>query len=131
MPRKAEYERVRKRMAEDPEFAEHYKAQKAAQDQRRYRSGKKKPGKKSKEQVRKIQLKKLGWTPETFEKAKHDQNNRCAICREEKPLVADHKHIVPPVPRAALCNNCNALLGFAQEKLEILGAAIQYLKKWN
>lgn len=66
------------------------------------------------------------------------QNNCCAICNKPehrllktgdvKPLSVDHNHITGVV-RELLCNDCNALLGFANEDLEILQNAILYLQK--
>ena len=64
------------------------------------------------------------------------QQNRCAICGQYekrytktgdiKPLSVDHNHITGEV-RGLLCNDCNALLGFANEDKEILLNAIKYL----
>lgn len=66
------------------------------------------------------------------------QGNCCAICGKPeqrllktgdiKPLSVDHNHITGEV-RELLCNDCNALLGFAKENLEVLENAIQYLQK--
>lgn len=58
------------------------------------------------------------------------QNNKCAICGNEfgddlKGFV-DHSHETGKV-RGVLCTKCNTLLGFANDNIEILKAAIEYL----
>ena len=69
------------------------------------------------------------------------QDGRCAICGEPeteqyhgtgvvKSLAIDHDHI-EDLHRGLLCQNCNKLLGFAQEDIEILAKAIAYLKFWH
>lgn len=68
------------------------------------------------------------------------QKNTCAICGEYetrvtktgdiKPLSVDHNHITGKV-RALLCNDCNALIGFAKENQEVLKNAITYLQKYK
>ncbi len=64
------------------------------------------------------------------------QDNKCAICNKEehrlcktgdvKPLSVDHDHTTGKV-RMLLCNDCNALLGFAKEDTVVLKNAIKYL----
>ena len=66
------------------------------------------------------------------------QNNCCAICNKPehrllktgdiKPLSVDHNHTTGEV-RGLLCNDCNSLLGFAKENVEILQSAINYLTR--
>lgn len=68
------------------------------------------------------------------------QNNCCAICNKPehrllktgdiKPLSVDHNHNTGEV-RALLCNDCNALLGFAKENIGVLKNAIQYLQEYS
>jgi len=63
------------------------------------------------------------------------QDNKCAICsksfnndfKANKPTI-DHSHEFNKI-RGILCNNCNAILGFASDDIEILNRAIQYLEK--
>ncbi len=67
------------------------------------------------------------------------QKGRCAICgrgirlergkMEDRELRAhvDHNHTTEKV-RGLLCNSCNLLLGFAKENVNVLKAAIKYLK---
>ena len=54
------------------------------------------------------------------------QNNRCAICKEEKDLVIDHCHKTGKV-RGLLCNTCNVGLGMLKDSPDIIRAASQYL----
>lgn len=68
-----------------------------------------------------------------------DQDNCCAICRQPehritktgdiKPLSVDHNHTTGAV-RALLCNDCNAMLGFACEDIERIQNAIIYLQSF-
>lgn len=78
-------------------------------------------------------LLKLGWTPESVEKAKKEQNNCCAICSKEfiRTPHADHKHAIPPIPRGLLCSSCNQALGLFQDSSVILRIAAQYIEKYK
>ena len=98
------------------------------------------PEETKKERSRRTSLKMTGWTPESFATAKQVQNNRCAICNEtpSKPhgqsmeqLVPDHKHGKLPVPRALLCPNCNAAIGFLKDSPERCESAAVYLRKFS
>ena len=129
MPRKTEYERRKKRMAEDPAYANKIRKQKAAQHARRRSKGKIK--KTTPEQHRKARLKRYGWTPEAVDNAKVTQNYRCAICNEIKVLVADHEHSDPPKPRQLLCDECNKGLGCFRDEPKLLEWAGTYLRKWG
>lgn len=65
------------------------------------------------------------------------QNNKCIICnkspeeaagyRQKKRLSVDHDHTTGIV-RGLLCNNCNLMVGYAQDDPEILRKAIAYLE---
>jgi len=80
---------------------------------------------------------KYGITPEEVERKLIAQHGKCAICgfvflpespvRSDRPYQ-DHDHISGK-NRDLLCNLCNAMLGFAKEKKEVLETAIAYLKK--
>ena len=75
---------------------------------------------------------KYGLTEEEYKKLFISQNNKCAICgckftNENKGFV-DHSHINGKV-RGLLCTKCNTLLGMAQDNIDILEKAIQYLKR--
>jgi hypothetical protein len=56
------------------------------------------------------------------------QDGRCAICRRTstETLVVDHCH-ASGRRRGLLCRLCNALLGMAQDDVDVLQAAIEYL----
>ena len=82
-----------------------------------------------------------GWTQEMVDTTALEQDNRCAICRQvpkipkntlgHPGLCADHAHVKPPEPRGLLCNNCNALIGFAKDNPEVCRAAADYLEAWS
>lgn len=56
------------------------------------------------------------------------QDGRCAICAcERQELVLDHCHASGKI-RGLLCRPCNAILGMCQDKIDVLEAAIDYLR---
>ena len=60
-----------------------------------------------------------------------NQNGCCAICKRhqsefKKALAVDHDHKTGQV-RGLLCSGCNLALGNAEDSIEILSSAIQYL----
>ena len=78
------------------------------------------------------QIRKLyGLTREQYEEKLKSQNNCCAICRREltKPHM-DHDHKTKQL-RDALCNNCNAAVGYIEESIEAAESLVAYLKKWK
>lgn len=70
-----------------------------------------------------------GITQEEFESKLKQQDYKCAICFRhlDKPFV-DHNHDTEIV-RDLLCRDCNSMLGFAKDNIEILESAIQYLRR--
>jgi hypothetical protein len=81
-------------------------------------------------------LKKFGITPDDYERMLAEQNGVCAICknceaaaRDGRPLrlAVDHSHTSGAV-RKLLCTKCNTMLGGARDSVEVLQAAIDYLK---
>ncbi len=73
----------------------------------------------------------------TLEDYKHmlfQQDNKCYICNSEDPkrpsgvFVVDHCHTTGKV-RHLLCDDCNLMLGKAKDDINILQAAIKYLKE--
>ena len=54
----------------------------------------------------------------------------CDICGRPGQLDSDHDHMTGK-NRGLLCRQCNQLLGDAQDKRDILLAAVQYLDKWE
>lgn len=67
-----------------------------------------------------------GLTPEQESQMREDQDGKCAICLEERPLRVDHNHTTNQV-RALLCDSCNLLIGHAKECPRRLLAARHYL----
>ena len=82
----------------------------------------------------KAKLKRGGWTPELYAEKKEQQETKCAICGKVAAevmhglLCADHKHVVPPLPRGLLCDMCNRVLGFFGDNSDTLRKASEYLK---
>ena len=63
------------------------------------------------------------------------QHNRCAICDahaadNHKELSLDHDHETGEI-RGLLCNNCNTVLGMADDNPHLLRAAADYLEKYS
>lgn len=75
--------------------------------------------------------KKYGITVAQYEAMVVEQKNLCKVCgnppKPGKKLVIDHDHRSGKV-RNLLCDNCNLLIGHAQEDLIILEATISYLR---
>lgn len=73
-----------------------------------------------------------GITLEEYQTRLVAQEGRCAICKEAttgacgRALHVDHCHATGKV-RGLLCGKCNTLLGFVNDRLEILEAAKNYL----
>lgn len=86
----------------------------------------------TKRQIRHSDLRrKFGISVDDFEHMKMEQGGKCAICgkipKEKHGLGVDHDHR-NGVIRKLLCPKCNAMLGMANDKIEILQIAIDYLK---
>lgn len=70
----------------------------------------------------------------TLEEYKHVKATRkvCEMCghagSDDNVLCIDHCHN-KNVFRGILCNRCNSVLGYAQDKIQVLEAAIDYLRK--
>lgn len=84
---------------------------------------------------RKSQLRVLGWTLEKYEEKSAEQDNKCAICGKHKDalkrtLHADHSHTTKNT-RGLLCGTCNPSLGGFEGRIDILEAAIDYLRKYG
>ncbi len=79
---------------------------------------------------------KYGLSKEEYLAILKAQNNCCKICHlsSEKNLhnylYVDHCHTSLKV-RGLLCKSCNSLLGMANDSIEILTNAINYLKETN
>lgn len=66
-----------------------------------------------------------------------NQDHKCAICpRQHDPskkrgrLYVDHCHKTGKI-RALLCSFHNSMLGYAEDDIEILNKAIDYIKKYS
>ena len=61
-------------------------------------------------------------------------SNKCEICSTEEfgkqGSCIDHDHITKKV-RGVLCNQCNSILGMAQDNIITLQKSIEYLKKYQ
>jgi hypothetical protein len=57
-----------------------------------------------------------------------EQKKNCEICGSTKLLGIDHNHVTNMV-RGVLCRKCNAGLGSAKDRIEVLSAAEIYLLK--
>lgn len=74
-----------------------------------------------------------GISLEAYQDIVNKNNGKCYICNEfpsHRKLFIDHCHISNKI-RGALCSKCNTILGFCNDKIEILKSAIKYLKKEN
>lgn len=74
-----------------------------------------------------------GKNPEEIDALFHQQNGKCAICKEgltaKYPTYhIDHDHRTGEV-RGLLCRNCNVGLGFFQDSVERLIAGVGYLSQ--
>ncbi len=80
----------------------------------------------------------FGMTVEEYNAILSKQKGRCAICgrkprgtdryRRGRALAVDHDHKVGK-NRGLLCDLCNRALGQFHDSLEILKAAVRYLRK--
>ena len=78
-------------------------------------------------------------TKDEFDAKMISQDSKCVICG--KPLTRpslDHGHNCCPGKkscgkciRGILCQGCNTILGLAQDSIEVLQNAIQYLRSYN
>jgi hypothetical protein len=92
---------------------------------------------KGKDVARKHKLKsKYQMTTTDYDSMLSDQNGVCAICGEPEtskihgkviPLSVDHDHTMGTV-RGLLCARCNRMLGMADDRIELLFAAMGYLQ---
>ena len=73
-----------------------------------------------------------GMTEADYEEILQEQQQRCAICREElqtgKSTHIDHCHKTGRV-RGILCNGCNVALGYIKEDISLLRRIEEYLQR--
>ena len=75
--------------------------------------------------------KKYGITLEKYNQMFDEQQGKCKICRKHRndltaDLCVDHDHNSGNI-RGLLCHDCNLMLGYAKDKIEILLYGIMYL----
>lgn len=86
------------------------------------------------ENVLKTRLRKYNITLHDYHTLLAKQGGRCAACGfpgeacQHGRLVVDHCHTLGIV-RGLLCNNCNAVIGFARESRQRLEGCIDYLTR--
>lgn len=123
-----------------------YKAQKLAAQRRRYatpegrmrgRSRIKEYREKNPEKVKVAKINqhyrsKYGITTAERDRLFEAQGKRCRICRSKtsagKGFHVDHCHTTKQI-RGILCHHCNLMLGNSKDSVEVLEAAIAYLKE--
>ena len=59
-----------------------------------------------------------------------EQEGKCAICKDSKPLDVDHNHATGVV-RSLLCNGCNTAFARVKERVATLENMIDYARRWN
>lgn len=69
---------------------------------------------------------KYGLTPEQYDAEVARCGGSCPMCGESAKLVVDHDHRTGAF-RSLLCDRCNRLLGVADDSVDLLQAAIDYL----
>ena len=84
------------------------------------------------DKVRSFNLKKTyGITLDQFNDLFRSQGDKCAICRSDasngKNWHVDHCHQTEKV-RGILCHPCNLMIGQADDNIETLLAAVEYLR---
>ena len=92
-----------------------------------------------KELCQKAHLKKYGLTKETYNEILKQQNNKCAICKNEETntfkgqivnLSIDHNHKTGKV-RGLLCLKCNTSLGNLKDDISLFYKCIEYLNHYQ
>jgi hypothetical protein len=88
---------------------------------------------KAREATQRRRCRKYGISLEDYGRLLTKQRGKCAICRTKNPAgrygewQIDHDHETGQV-RGLLCNNCNHAIGLLKEDLEVLAAALAYVK---
>lgn len=76
-----------------------------------------------------------GITPEQYDEIFRRQAGSCAICRQKQEdlnvrLGVDHDHKTGRI-RGLLCGRCDLSIGKFEDNVELLEAAMVYLKFWK
>ena len=83
---------------------------------------------KTKEDIRRDNLRKYGVTPEQVSSMAEEQEQRCLICKKETVvLCVDHCHQTGVV-RGLLCHACNLGIGIFQDDPQKLRDAADYIE---
>ena len=76
-------------------------------------------------------------TLDVYRKMLQKYDGMCWVCKDKDATCIDHDHSCCPGKtscgeciRGLLCNQCNSMLGFAQDKSEILKLGAEYIKKF-
>lgn len=70
-------------------------------------------------------------TIEVYKQLLEQADGKCAICKQERPLVVDHSHTSGAV-RNLLCNFCNLALGYIDKMApEIIAEMLQYKERYK
>jgi hypothetical protein len=84
--------------------------------------------------IRRARERQFGVTHDQFLAMLDAQDEVCAICGNRngngRQLSIDHDHATGVV-RGLLCDRCNPMLGYARDRIEVLQAAIGYLRKYG
>lgn len=87
-------------------------------------------------------IKRKGINLSIYKEKLDKQNGVCAICfknekrvydkinKKETRLAIDHNHSTGKV-RGLLCLNCNLILGYAEDDIDVLNRCIEYLKLYK
>lgn len=67
-----------------------------------------------------------GITPAQYDQFVLEQQSKCAICKQELPLLVDHNHLTMEV-RGLLCKACNFIVGTVEQRGSLLKSAGEYL----
>lgn len=54
------------------------------------------------------------------------QNNKCAMCKENKKLCVDHNHLTGEV-RGLVCHRCNIFIAMVERNTQLLEKVKSYL----
>lgn len=105
-----------------------------AKNRDRIRAQQKKWREANKPVIRRSNLKRVGFTPELFERLMLHQQGLCGICEvkladlPKKHIHADHCHTTGSA-RGLLCHSCNTALGLFMEDIRLLEQAANYVGK--
>ncbi len=85
----------------------------------------------------KVLLRRFGITIKQYEQMLKNQDNKCAICKQEeircdyrygklRKLSVDHDHKTKKI-RGLLCGDCNTAIGLLKEDIKLVKNAFEYM----